>query len=419
MDKCPVDIEQWLTSYDHLNTDFAEQPFEVWAAMRDRCPMNRSDKYEGFWVPTRYEDLYAIAHDTSTFSSRKIVIPSNLIVGQDDDGSDPIEFAAPPITSDPPFHTKFRRMLLPAFAPKQVDPWEPVTWKIANELIDEFIDQDEIDAASSYSQNIPITVIARMLGVDESQRDLFTSWLRRLIETGPSDPNDAKAAFGEMLAYLWNKIMEHRETPQDDLITFLINTEVDGEKLSDTDMLGTCLLLLLAGIDTTWSSIGSSLHHLATHPDDRRRLVAALDEPDSTLWTLAVEEFLRAYAPVTMAREVIQDTEYHGQKLHAGDMLLLPFPAANRDPRVFDRPDEVIIDRQDNRHFAFGVGIHRCLGSNLARMELRVALQAFLRRVPEFHVPEGAHVRYAGGQIRGPRLLPLALRAEDTQPASV
>lgn len=367
--------------------------------------------------PTRYEDMDLIAHDPATFSSRKVAIPSNLFGGDEKSDEPAIEFVAPPITSDPPFHTKFRRMLLPAFSPSQIDLWEPVTWKIANELIDEFINEDEFDAARSYSQNIPITVIARMLGIDEDQRDLFTSWLRRLIETGPADPTDAKAAFGEMLAYLWNKIVEHREHPQDDLITFLINTEVDGESLTDGDMLGTCLLLLLAGIDTTWSSIGSSLHHLATHTEDRQRLVAALDEPDSELWSLAIEEFLRAYAPVTMAREVVQDIEMHGQQLKVGDMLLLPFPAANRDPRAFDRPDEVIIDREHNRHYAFGVGIHRCLGSNLARMELRVALQAFLRRVPDFHIAEGAHVRYAGGQIRGPRELPLVIDSRRPEPA--
>ncbi len=127
------------------------------------------------------------------------------------------------------------------------------------------------------------------------------------------------------------------------------------------------------------------------------------------LWTLAIEEFLRAFSPVTMARFVASDNERHGQAMREGDMLLLPFPAANRDPEVFDRPDEVIIDRRQNRHFAFGVGIHRCLGSNLARMELRVGLQALLRRIPDFELADHDGVRYAGGQIRGPRNLPLRI----------
>jgi hypothetical protein len=407
MGQCPVDVDQWVQHYDHLDGDFAKFPYAVWAAMREQCPIAFSDHYKGFWVPTRYEDIDRIAHDPATFSSAKVAIPQNLF---GDDGTE-IEFSAPPITSDPPFHTGFRRMLLPAFSPKQIDAWEPITWTIANELIDGFIDEAEFDAAREYSQNIPITVIARMLGVDESMRDTFTSWLRRLVETGPSDPTDAQAAFGEMLAYLWEKILEHREHPQEDIITFLIDTEVDGQRLTDNDLLGSCLLLLLAGIDTTWSSIGSSLHHLATHPGDRRRLVEALDEPAPLLWPMAIEEFLRAFSPVTMARVVVSDVELQGQQLHAGDMLLLPFPAANRDPEVFDRADEVIIDRESNRHYAFGVGIHRCLGSNLARMELRIALQAFLRRIPDFDVVDEELVRYAGGQIRGPRNLPIVVRS--------
>ena len=146
-------------------------------------------------------------------------------------------------------------------------------------------------------------------------------------------------------------------------------------------------------------------------PEDRRRLVEALDEPEPKLWNQAIEEFLRAFSPVTMARVVAADVELGSKQMHAGDMLLLPFPAANRDPEVFDRADEVVIDRVSNRHYAFGVGIHRCLGSNLARMELRIALRAFLRRIPEFEVVDDERVRYAGGQIRGPRDLPITIGA--------
>src|SRR5262249_12255053 len=148
------------------------------------------------------------------------------------------------------------------------------------------------------------------------------------------------------------------------LISFLLDGEIEGRALNDQEILGMCLLLLLAGIDTTWSAIAATLWHLAQHPDQQQRL---RDEPD--LWPLAREEFLRAYSPVTMAREVNEDTEVLGCPMKAGDPLLLPFPAANRDPKAFDRADEVILDRAENRHLAFGLGIHRCLGSNLARME--------------------------------------------------
>ncbi len=165
-----------------------------------------------------------------------------------------------------------------------------------------------------------------------------------------------------------------------------------------THVLGTCNLMLVAGIDTTWSSIGSALWHLAQHPEHRAQL---RDEPE--LWPTAIEELLRAYSPVTMARIVEQDTEFAGCPMHDGDRVLMTFPAANRDPEVFEQPDEVILDREHNRHVAFGAGIHRCAGSNLARLELRVALQTWLERIPEFELDDPASVTWAGGQVRGPR----------------
>ncbi len=162
------------------------------------------------------------------------------------------------------------------------------------------------------------------------------------------------------------------------------------------------VLLMVAGIDTTWSAIGASLWHLATHPEDRRRLVE-----DPSLLPTAVEEFLRAYAPVTMARLVAKDFDFHGCPMHEGDWLLLPFPAANRDPDAFPDADRVVIDRTENRHAAFGLGIHRCLGSNLARMELTVALDEWLAHYPDFELSDPAGVTWSAGQVRGPRTIPV------------
>jgi hypothetical protein len=164
------------------------------------------------------------------------------------------------------------------------------------------------------------------------------------------------------------------------------------------------ILLMIAGIDTTWSAIGAALWHLAQHPGDRRRLAA---EPE--LMGTAVEELLRAYAPVTMARLVAQDFDFHGHPLKEGDWLLLPFPAANRDPAFFADPDVVRLDRATNRHAAFGLGRHRCLGSHLARMELRVAIEEWLARYPDFELADPAAVTWSGGQVRGPRALPVKI----------
>jgi cytochrome P450 len=214
-------------------------------------------------------------------------------------------------------------------------------------------------------------------------------------------------ARGEVLeAYLDERVADHQAEPRDDLISYLLSAELFGQPLTPGHVRGCLDLLLLAGIDTTWSAIGSALWHLATHPDDRRRLVA---EPE--LMPTAIEELLRAYAPVTMARFVAKDHDFHGHAMKAGEWVLLPFPAANRDPAAFDRPDEVVIDRLENRHAAFGLGIHRCLGSNLARLEVTVAVEEFLARIPEFELadPSGESVVWSVGQVRGPRVLPLRI----------
>ncbi|WP_327583655.1 cytochrome P450 [Nonomuraea sp. NBC_00507] len=207
-----------------------------------------------------------------------------------------------------------------------------------------------------------------------------------------------------MAGYLVAQIHEHVARPRDDLTTYLINAELHGQKLDPMHVVGTMMLLLIAGIDTTWSAIGASLWHLAKTPADRERLVA---EPG--LLPTAIEEFLRAYAPVTMARLVKQDMHWNGVDMKADDWILLSFPAANRDLAQFERADEVLIDRELNRHAAFGLGIHRCVGSHLARLELRVALEVWLERIPAFDLADPAAVTWAAGQVRGPRALPLRI----------
>ena len=244
-------------------------------------------------------------------------------------------------------------------------------------------------------------MIARILGVPGSLSDTFTGWVRDILEFA-DDPERRQRGGRALLEYFIEEVGQRRTVPGDDLLSELLHTEVDGAPMEESLVLGTAALVLIAGVDTTWSAIGSSLWHLATHPSDRRRLV---EEPD--LMPLAVEEFLRAYSPVTMARVVTEDLEFSGCPMKEGDKVLMNFPAANRDPEVFPDADTVVIDRAVNRHVAFGSGIHRCAGSNLARMELRVALEEWLRRVPEFHLAEGAEVSWAGGQVRGPRVLPV------------
>jgi cytochrome P450 len=206
-----------------------------------------------------------------------------------------------------------------------------------------------------------------------------------------------------MAVYFAKFIAERRQQPGKDLISVLIGAkDHNGEPLTDFAIHGALRLLLMAGIDTSWSAIGSSLWHLAKHPYDRARLIA---KPE--LMSFAIEEFLRAYSPVTAGREVMGETVIDGCPVKPGNMVLLAFPAANRDPAVFPNPDKVILDRKENRHAAFGLGIHRCIGANLGRLEMKVALEEWLKRIPEFALDPDAKPRWSAGQVRGPRELPV------------
>ena len=212
----------------------------------------------------------------------------------------------------------------------------------------------------------------RILGIPEELADTFTGWVRDALEFA-DDPERVDAACYGIGYYLWDRINERAGADGDDLLSYLLHTEVDGAPVDDMVVLGMAMLTMIAGIDTTWSAIGSSLWHLATHDDDRERLVA---EPE--LMDTAVEELLRAYSPVTMARIVTEDVDFHGCPMKQGDKLLMNFPAANRDPAGVPASRRGPPRPPDNRHVAFGSGIHRCAGSNLARMELRVALEEWL-----------------------------------------
>ena len=209
-------------------------------------------------------------------------------------------------------------------------------------------------------------------------------------------------AFDDLGDYIRAQVEDHRANPRDDLTSYLLTVELDGQPINDDIVGGMIILLLVAGVDTTWSAIGSSLWHLAQHPEDQKRLV---DDPE--VMKFALEEFLRAYAPVTMARLVAKDIDFFGYPMKKDDFVLLPFPAANRDPHQFEDPDTFIIDRAVNRHAAFGLGIHRCLGSNLARLELKIAIEEWVARFPRFEL--AGDVRWSVGQVRGPRELPVRI----------
>jgi hypothetical protein len=400
-------VKDWTTDYDIFNTSYIKNPFPVWDELRAKCPVSHTERWGGSWMPTRYEDLFNIARDVQHFSSRNVLVadiappPDGAEAGEE--GVAQYNVGAPPITSDPPVHTWARKLLLPPFSVTSVATWEPETRELCSSLIDGFLANGRADGAADYAQQIPPRVIASMLGIPRDMAGTFTEWVRGFLELGLTNPELRDESAKNIFSYLYERIQERKENlGEDDLISYLLSATVDGEPVPEPHVLGTCFLILVAGIDTTWSSIGSAIWHLAQHPEDRARLIA---EPD--LMPNAVEELLRAYSPVTMARYVAEDTEYAGCPMSEGDKVLMNFPAANRDPEVFENPDEVILDREKNPHIAFGVGIHRCAGSNLARMEMRVAIEEWLKRIPDFRLEDPGNVTWAGGQVRGPRMMPV------------
>lgn len=402
-------VADWATDFDHTHPDWGQNAPEIWADLRETCPVAHTERFGGTWLPTKHEDIAAIARDTENYTSNGVVVGSQRaeIAGA------PMGYA-PPITSDPPFHAIARRLLLPPFAPRAIQALEGYTREYCHELVDALTACDgPVDAATGYSQNIPVKIIAKMLGLPDTDGDRFRQFIHNVIE----NPIEREMAEEETMEfYLTREIIKRRENPRSvedggDLIDYLVHADIEGMPLADEHIFGSIALLIIAGIDTTWSAIGASIWHLAQNPDDLKRL---REDPESR--PFAIEEFLRFYAPVTMARVVAKDHDLGGCPAKEGDWLLLPFPAANLDPEAFENADEFILDRKSNRHSAFGLGIHRCLGSNLARMELTVALDVWVDRIEEFELVDPESVRWSTGQIRGPRELPISITSSSPRP---
>jgi cytochrome P450 len=386
-------VTDWIRDFDHTDPRWTENPYPIWDELRAAGPVVHTERFLGCYMPTTFEAVKQITYDTEHFSSRRVVVRDVR----------PQTIPSPPITSDPPEHKPAKQLLLPSFTPEAVRKLEPRVRAICNELIDSFINDGSCDAAARYSRHIPVRAIAHMLGIPEADGDLFIKWIHEILEVGITNQAVMMKAVDEVIAYFSGHIAHRKEHPTDDLITTLMNArDKDGQPLSDAHVQGTLRLLLIAGIDTTWSAIGSSLWHLAKTPADRERLIA---EPE--LLPTAIEEFLRAFAPVTMAREVVKETEVSGCPIKPGNMVLLSFPAANRDPAMFSDADKVVIDRKQNPHAAFGLGIHRCIGSNLARMEMTVAIEEWLKRIPDFRLDPAGKVIWSEGTVRGPRKIPI------------
>jgi cytochrome P450 len=391
----PEHAERLVKDFDHWDFDLAQNPFPIYQTLREQCPVAHSDRHGGYFVLSRYVDIDAVARNHEVFSSHSISVPPI--------GANAAENTSPPLDLDPPKHTRFRQALLPYFSPGRTRKLEAVTRTAAARLVEQIATHKRSDVAEEFAKHLPITVLASVLGVDERDEPLFTEWTDAIVSGGSADRDASTRASSDIRDYFRRLIHERRSTPQDDLISFLAQAEGSDGPISESDQVGAAALLLVAGIDTTWCMLGNSLWYLAQDAEARQRLVA-----DPGLMSTAVEEFLRRFAPVSVVRITTCPVEIAEQEIPEGTHVLLPLVAANLDPAVFAEPYDLQLDRLPNRHLAFGAGVHRCIGAHLARMELRVGLEEFIRRLPDFQLDGPDAVAWKPGPIRGPSRLVLS-----------
>lgn len=345
--------------------------FDTYKTLREQCPVGHSKNHGGFWYLTKSEDIFAAEQDPDTYS----VAPSMLLPAF---GTD---VPLIPIDIDPPEHTDYRKLLLPLFTPKATARLEDGMHQTAKDLAVEVATQEIVDVSAGFARPMPTIIFSRLAGFPEKDWPKFDHWVDDIIYERTVDPERARRASQDVMDY-FDELLKDRvgSTDTSDLVGHLLNVDMAGRKLTHDELLSYCYLLFLAGLDTTAWAIRSSLWFLAQHPSEQARL---RENPD--MIPTAAEEFLRTLSPVqAMARTCKADVEVGGEQIKAGERVVLVFGAGNRDPEVYDDPDQIVIDRENNRHLAFGGGIHRCLGSNLGRRELVVALEEFLANVPEF-----------------------------------
>jgi cytochrome P450 len=381
-----------------FDPEVARCPQAVYTRMHTQCPVARASLTNSP-VMSRYEDVIQALRNPALFSSE---MEFQMALGT--------ERPMIPQQLDPPLQTRYRKLLDPHFARRKMAALEPDMRRYANELIDRFIDNGACDFDPDFAIPLPCTVFLRLAGLPLEDLDLFLELkngiIRPQLKTKSIDlevNKNARVEAGRQIYAYFERVVEDRtRQPRDDLMTQLVHAEIDGEKLSRNDILDICFLLLLAGLDTITATLGCNIAYLAANPQQRRRLVA---KPE--LIPNAVEELLRWETPVTgVPRLAREDFSIGGIDVKAGELVTLLLGAADVDAEEFDDATRVDFERARNRHLAFGGGPHRCLGSHLARMELRVAMEEWHKRIPEYAIAPGRQPRYSPG-IREVLELPL------------
>jgi cytochrome P450 len=357
--------------YDPAQPDFQDRAYEIYRVLRDQFPVYHSEQ-AGFWALSRFEDVRAAAADPQTFSSEGTDISQGLL---------------PMIQAlDPPRHDLLRQLVSKAFTPRRVSELEPGIRRIARELIDRFAGADEADLLEGFARQLPSLVFGELLGVPRDRREKFLVWTQALVEARPGAGAAESRRHPALMIYqeFAQLLAARRERRGDDLMSALLDAEIDGRRLSEEELLGFCFVLIVAGNDTTTNLIANGAVLLADHPDQRKSLVQSPEGIPN-----AIEEMLRYESPVqALPRVTRRPALLHGETIPEGALVRLVWGAANRDEREFADPDRFDVTRVIPRHLAFGQGVHFCLGANLARLEARVAFEELLARIPEYRLGE-------------------------------
>ncbi len=376
-----------------VSQDFMEDPYPILRQLREEDPVHWSDSIGG-WILTRYDDMATTFKDVGHFSNEGRLGKAVEYLPAESRA----EFKAfedhyrqkSLIHSDPPDHTRFRGLITQAFTPRVVESMRPRMRAIANELLDSVRQDERMDVIKDLAIPLPVTVLAEIFGVPKSDVNLFKGWADDLLAfQGVNKPaleilqRSQRALLG-IRAYLGELIQEKRRQPGDDLLSELVAAESEGDKLSEGELLNSCITLLVAGHETTTSLIGNGIYTLLRHPDQWRLL-----QDDPSLLISAIEEILRYESPVARQPRLLkQDAEMGGKSMRQGEMVFQMLNAANRDPAYFADPDRFDIRRAKNRHIAFGLGIHFCVGATLARTEGHIVFSTVIERLPNIRLVE-------------------------------
>ncbi|KAB8141172.1 cytochrome P450 [Chloroflexia bacterium SDU3-3] len=370
------------TQLDFWSAEAKTRIHSIYAHLRDEQPICRVSAPDGrqFWLITRYDDVLAAIHEPRLVKNwRSILSPAELA----EQKSSPLtRLGQHMLSQDPPDHTRLRSLVSKAFTPRMMEQMRPRIQQIADGLIDQVQARGSMDLIEDYAFLLPITVIAELLGIPVEDRDRFRAWSDVVVANEPTPARMAllTKVYTEFSAYLGDLVAKRRAEPQEDLISALVRTEEAGDRLSEDELLSMVFLLIVAGHETTVNLIGNGALALLLHPDQRELL---RERPE--LLPSAIEEFLRYDGPVETStlRFAKEDMEFQGVPMQRGDIVIVVLSSANRDSSRFADADALDITRGDNRHVAFGHGIHYCLGAPLARIEGQIAIGTLFRRLPD------------------------------------